>query len=291
MKNSKTLAVLFLLAVLLGAGCGTKEAAPEPVKQVADAADMAEITEVTEPWMVPLGPDCLMPGSYPVTVDSSSSMFRITACTLTVEEGRMTAEMTMGGTGYRCVFPGTGEEAARAGEADVIPYTEGAAGENIFTVPVPALDEGVPLAAISKKKELWYDRTLCFRSDSLPLDAFRPNVLKTPANLGLKDGRYLAEVRLAGGSGRGSVTSPAELTVEAGQCTALIQWSSPNYDYMKVGDAMFYPVNEGGNSAFVIPVSCFDRGLSVLADTTAMSQPHEIAYTLVFDASTIEERP
>ncbi len=279
-----------LLGLLLLAGCGIKEAAPEPGKQVADATDMTEITEVVEPGMEPLGPESLIPGSYPITVDSSSSMFRITACMLTVEEERMTADLTMSGTGYLCVFPGTAEAAARTGKEDRIPYSEGQAGEHIFTVPVPALDAGVPLAAFSKKKELWYDRTLCFRSDSLPPGAFRPGVLKTPESLALEDGRYLVEVRLEGGSGKASVTSPAELTIEAGQCTALIEWSSSHYDYMKVADEIYYPVNDEGNAVFVIPVACFNRKLPVQADTTAMSQPHEISYTLYFDASTIKER-
>jgi hypothetical protein len=42
-----------------------------------------------------------------------------------------------------------------------------------------------------------------------------------------------------------------------------------------------------GHSTFAIPVAAFDRPLGVIADTTAMSQPHEIEYTLTFDAATI----
>ena len=57
-------------------------------------------------------------GTYDVTVDSSSNMFNVTACELTVKNGEMTAKMHMGGTGYLYVYMGTGEEAAAAEEAD-----------------------------------------------------------------------------------------------------------------------------------------------------------------------------
>ena len=75
--------------------------------------------------------------------------------------------------------------------------------------------------------------------------------------------------------------SPAELTVSGGEAAVKLVWSSSNYDYMKLGDTRYDPVNESGeNSAFIIPVSAFDRRISVIADTTAMSEPHEISYTL-----------
>ena len=41
-----------------------------------------------------------------------------------------------------------------------------------MTVPVEALDQGIPCAAFSKK-EKWYDRTLLFRAGSLPEEAWR----------------------------------------------------------------------------------------------------------------------
>ncbi|MFR6378865.1 MAG: hypothetical protein ACLUNZ_02580 [Evtepia sp.] len=36
--------------------------------------------------------------------------------------------------------------------------------------------------------------------------------------------------------------------------TATIEWSSSNYDYMKVDDVQYDPVNTEGNSTFEIPV-------------------------------------
>ena len=104
-----------------------------------------------------------------------------------------------------------------------------------------------------------------------------------------EDGEYSIQVDLEGGSGKASVTTPTLITVKDGSVTAKIQWSSSNYDYMKVGEEKFLPVNQGGNSAFEIPVAVFDRKIAVAADTTAMSTPHEIEYTLLFDSASITE--
>ena len=237
--------------------------------------------------MIPIAGDQVKDGTYHVTVKSSSKMFDITACELTVEGGKMTAVMHMGGTGYLYVYMGTGEQAAAASESDYIPFTEEADGTHSFTVPVDALDEGIDCAAFSKKKEKWYDRTILFRADSLPMDALADGVVTTPADLGLADGTYTADVALAGGSGRASVESPAQLTVKDGNVTAKIIWSSKNYDYMKVGDTKYDAVIEDEHSTFEIPVSCFDWAMAVKADTTAMSEAHEIDYTLTFDAASV----
>ncbi len=104
----------------------------------------------------------------------------------------------------------------------------------------------------------------------------------------LPDGKYMIEVALSGGSGRASVASPCEVRIGNGEVTAEIVWSSPHYDYMIVGDETYLPVNTEGNSVFEIPVEDLDGALPVRADTTAMGTPHEIAYTLSFDSSTLE---
>ena len=101
----------------------------------------------------------------------------------------------------------------------------------------------------------------------------------------LADGQSAAEVTLSGGSGRAWVESPAALTVTDGAATAVITWSSPYYEYMRVGGRYYYPVNSEGNSQFEIPVP-LDEELAVSALTVAMSQPHEIDYSLRFDAAT-----
>lgn len=261
--------------------------APEK-SQVASAGDMGTVEDVVKEGMAPVSGSSIKDGTYAVTVDSSSSMFQITQCELTVENGQMTAVMHMGGTGYLKVFMGTGEEAAAAGEADCIPFVQTEDGVHTFTVPVEALDAGIPCAAFSKKKEMWYDRTLVFRADSLPVEAFRDGAFATAESLGLADGNYTVEVQLAGGSGKTTVESPAALRIENGAAYATLIFSSSKYDYVKVGEEKFLPLNTEGNATFEIPVAAFDWKMPVLADTTAMSTPHEIEYTLYFDSTTIQ---
>lgn len=104
----------------------------------------------------------------------------------------------------------------------------------------------------------------------------------------LENGNYTVEVALEGGSGKSTIESPAKLTVEDGKVQAEIVWSSSNYDYMKVNDKEYYPVNMDGNSTFLIDVEEFDCVIPVLAETIAMSEPHMIEYTLYFDSETIK---
>lgn len=273
-------------AVYVSTPGSSAEPAPEPEKDPEPAPRTEPEPEDASTDMGSITADDLVEGTYPISVDSSSEKFRITACELTVSGGRMTAVMHMGGQGYLRVYMGTGENAETASETDCIPFHEEADGTHTFTVPVEALDQELDCAAFSKNKEIWYDRTLVFRSDSLPLEAF-PNVV-TAETLGLADGEYTADVTLSGGSGKAKVESPAKLTVANGQAVVTLVWGSPNYDYMRIGEDKFLPIQTEGNATFEIPLSVFDRPFTVFADTTAMSEPHEIEYTLTFNSSTIQ---
>ncbi|SEH62319.1 hypothetical protein SAMN02910265_01816 [Ruminococcus flavefaciens] len=244
--------------------------------------------EVGYEGMVAVEADKLKDGEYDINVDSSSSMFKITECKLTVADGKMTAKMTMSGSGYEYLFMGTGEDAAKASESDYINAEE--SGDAVaFTVPVEALDKEIDCAAFSKRKEQWYDRKLVFRADSLSDEAFYESRYNTVESLGIKDGEYNVDVKLEGGSGKASVVSPAKLTVKDGKAAAEIIWSSNKYDYMIVDDEKILPVSTEEFSIFEIPVTGFDYKMPVKADTTAMSTSHEIEYTLFFDSSTITE--
>lgn len=294
--NRKLFSLLTAIMILacLATGCGetnssdssTAEASTEGTAKVAGEGEtVPNQLEIPEDAVPIYGTD-LKDGVYDITVDSSSSMFNITDCQLTVADGSMTANMTMGGTGYLYVFMGKGEDATD--ESQYIPFVENADGTHSFQVPVEALDMSIDCAAYSKKKEQWYDRTLLFRADSLPSEAFSEGVISSAADLSLEDGTYTVNVTLEGGSGRATVQSPAKLTVEDGAAFAEIIWSSPNYDYMLVDGERIEPENTEGNAAFVIPVTGFDYKMPVAADTTAMSTPHEIEYTLYFDSTTIQ---
>ena len=107
------------------------------------------------------------------------------------------------------------------------------------------------------------------------------------SEMNLADGEYTVEVTMEGGSGRASIQSPTELTIENGQAQAEIVWSSSHYDYMKVGETTYDPINTDGNSVFELPVTVMDKPMDVIADTTAMSVPHEIEYTLTFASDSI----
>ena len=122
------------------------------------------------------------------------------------------------------------------------------------------------------------------------MDARSDDAYTTVESLQLEDGTYTCSVQLEGGSGRASVTSPTTITVKDGTATAEIVWSSSNYDYMKVDDTQYNPTQTEGNSTFEIPVLGFDYAMPVSADTTAMSTPHEIDYTLFFDSTTLEKQ-
>ena len=106
----------------------------------------------------------------------------------------------------------------------------------------------------------------------------------------LNNGEYLIEVNLTGGSGKATVTSPAHITVDNDKVSAEIEWSSPNYDYMEVDGKEYRPINDSGNSTFLIDVPKLDEEIPIKAETLAMSKPHMIDYTLYFDSETAKSQ-
>lgn len=104
----------------------------------------------------------------------------------------------------------------------------------------------------------------------------------------MDDGIYSIDVTLSGGTGKAYLLSPAQLTVESGEMTARVEWSSSKYDLMIVDGKEYLPVNESGNSVFEIPVAKLDEPLSVQAETVAMSEPHLIDYEIGFDTGSIK---
>lgn len=122
-----------------------------------------------------------------------------------------------------------------------------------------------------------------------PEPAAQPTPQPTPS--GPEDGSYTANVTLSGGTGRASIQSPAALRCAGGQFYATIQWSSPNFDYMKVNGVRYELISApGSNSAFEIPVAAFDQPFAVIADTVAMSEPHEVEYTLTFHSDSLTKQ-
>ncbi len=232
-------------------------------------------------------------GIYTAEFDTDSGMFRVNEANdgkgiLTVKDGEMTIHVSLGSKNIVNLFAGMAEDAQRDGAelleptTDTVTYSDGISEEVYgFDIPVPALDDEFDVALIGKKGK-WYDHKVSV-SDPEKIEG------KTLADLALEDGDYTIEVMLTGGSGRSTIDSPALLKVEGDEAIAQIAWSSPNYDYMLVDGEKYAPVNEDGNSVFEIPVTVFDAEMEVTADTIAMSTPHEIDYTLRFDAASIRQ--
>ena len=281
------LAVSALLAASL-AGCGSSassvasSASSEAVSSVAESAVSGAASESAAASSA----RALEDGTYTVEFDTDSSMFHVNEAsdgkgTLTVEDGQMTLHISLQSKKIVNLYVGMAADAPDheadwlQPTTDTVTYSDGTSEEVYgFDVPVEALDTNFQLAILGTKGK-WYDHTVSVRN----VEAQAAEAVETPA-----DGSYTCEVTLEGGSGRATVDSPAALTVADGKMTATIVWSSPNYDYMIVDGEKYLPTNTEGNSTFEIPVSALGAPLSVVADTVAMSTPHEIEYTLTFSA-------
>ena len=106
-------------------------------------------------------------GLYSIGVSSNAKMFKVTDCILRVEDGKMTAVLTMSGSGYGYLYQGTSVEADAAPVESWTPYFENTDGKHRFAIEIPYLDGEMPMASWSIRYEKWYDRTLQFFSNTL----------------------------------------------------------------------------------------------------------------------------
>ena len=290
MKYTRFVSLLSVSALLAAslAGCGSSassvasSASSEAVSSVAESA----VSEAASESAAASSARALEDGTYTAEFDTDSSMFHVNEAsdgkgTLTVEDGQMTLHISLQSKKIVNLYVGMAADAPDheadwlQPTTDTVTYSDGTSEEVYgFDVPVEALDTDFQLAILGTKGK-WYDHTVSVRN----VEAQAAEAVETPA-----DGSYTCEVTLEGGSGRATVDSPAALTVADGKMTATIVWSSPNYDYMIVDGEKYLPTNTEGNSTFEIPVSALGVPLSVVADTVAMSTPHEIEYTLTFSA-------
>ena len=285
------LAVSALLAASL-AGCGSSassvasSASSEAVSSVAESA----VSEAASESAAASSARALEDGTYTAEFDTDSSMFHVNEAsdgngTLTVEDGQMTLHISLQSKKIVNLYAGMAADAPDheadwlQPTTDTVTYSDGTSEEVYgFDVPVEALDTDFQLAILGTKGK-WYDHTVSIRNAQPKTE----EAAETPA-----DGEYSVNVTLEGGSGRATVESPAALTVADGKMTAVILWSSPNYDYMIVDGEKYLPTNTECNSTFEIPVDALDTALDVTADTVAMSTPHEIEYTLTFDSASLK---
>ena len=291
-----TLAALLLAAVLTG--CASAPAEPpaadsQPTQTEQPAAEEPAAEQPAAEEEPAAEEPALADGVYTADFDTDSSMFHANeACngkgTLTVKDGKMTIHVSLVSKTILNLFPGLAEDAQKDGAVllqpttDTVTYSDGLSEEVYgFDIPVPALDTEFDLALIGKKG-VWYDHKVSV-SNPEPLEPAG----KTAQDLGLADGSYTAEVAFSGGSGKSHIESPVTLTVKDGAVTAAVVWSSSKYDYMIVDGERCDVLTTEPGSTFEIPVAAFDTDLTVIGDTTAMSTPHEIEYTLNFASATL----
>lgn len=251
-------------------------------------------------------------GTYVATFETDSTMFHVSEANhdkgiLTVADGKMTIHVSLQSKKIVNLYPGKAEEAKKEGAelleptTDTVVYSDGYKDEVYgFDIPVPGIGVEFDVALIGTHGN-WYDHKVMVY-DPVPGDDIQKVVDEeaasesddseeesdAAANLDIEDGEHTAELTLSGGTGKATVESPATIRMDDGKCTAVITWSSPHYDYMIVDGQRYEPVNTDGNSVFEIPVPYFDKPMEVIADTTAMSEPHEIEYTLTFDSASVK---
>lgn len=319
MKKSLLYLAGIITSIAFLAGCDTKtpDADFAPVNDIQTSTAVAEEInddnaveevpdtdventepEVTEPEIA----ECeLEDGVYIADFNTDSTMFHANEMcdgkgTLTVKDGQMTIHVSLPSKTIKNLYSGLAEDAQKDGAVlleptiDVIDYNDGTTDEvHGFDIPVPYLDDEFDVALIGKK-EVWYDHKVSVSNPELKEDEAEEKHIEEAAGY-VYIGDHTIEVDLEGGSGKATITSPAQVkTHDDGSKTLLVEWSSPNYDYMLVGGEKYLPVSfEGENSIFEIPVASFDEPLEVIADTVAMSKPHEVEYTLIFHSDTIKE--
>lgn len=114
-------------------------------------------------------------GVYTTTISTGAEMFRVVATILTVKNGKMSAEITLSGTGYDYLYMGTAAEAAgnenqwiecKDKEKSYIEDGEEKTGRS-YIIPISTLDTPLAMASHSVKRDRWYDRSITVSSKDL----------------------------------------------------------------------------------------------------------------------------
>ena len=250
-------------------------------------------------------------GNYQVTANCDAAMFKIVDAKLKVVNGQMLVELTLNGTGYDYLYPGSGSQAEQD-KANWAPFQENGEGKYVYTLPIAQLDAPIVISSHSAKKDMWYDRTVTFLSDSLkpiggtepttpteptepttPTEPTEPTSPTEPSTNGttsavnsatkLKDGTYKQDgFTYSGGSGRVSIACD-KVIIKGGKSYAVIRFvskssgsTSMDYKYVKASNGVYYPAGDG---SFTIPVE-LNTNNRILGMTAKMTAAHEIEYTI-----------
>lgn len=114
-------------------------------------------------------------GVYTTTAETGTTMFRVVEIILTVKNGKMSAEITLSGTGYDYLYMGTAAEAAgnesqwigcKDEQKSYIENGEEKTGRS-YIIPISTLDTPLAMASHSVKRDRWYDRSITVSSNNL----------------------------------------------------------------------------------------------------------------------------
>lgn len=192
--------------------------------------------------------------------------------TLSVLNGKMTFHVSLAGKSILNLYVGKAENAKNDESAWLVPtkdkvtYEDGYSETvNGFDIPVKKLEREFDLALIGKKG-VWYDHKVSV-CDVSEIERF-------------PEGEHQVRVILDGGSGRAGIVNPACLKVSEKKSFLKVQWTSSNYDYMIVNGVKYMNQTPGEKSTFTFEIPDMTKPVKVIADTTAMGNPHEIEYTI-----------
>lgn len=270
MKKKLVLVSLIISVLILMAGCGK-----DKVEGKIDLPD----------------------GNYMVDFDTDSSMFHVNEAMegkalLTVTNKSGNLHLVMPSKNVLNLYSGLAEN-AKTDEAnwinpglETVTYSDGMTEEvYTFDVFVTVLDEEFDLALIGKK-EVWYDHKVSISNPvSVEMNSDEDTAKET-GTFEVTDGSI--ELTFEGGTGKVSLQSPTSIkATDEGYLVTLV-WSSKNYDYMIVDGEKYLPLSNDGQSVFEIPVNDISKPLTVIADTVAMSTPHEIEYVITFNLDSLK---
>lgn len=308
MKKRVLINMVVLAAMLVFAGCGNSQGntsnnnesiVEEETEATVAEADNNEPDSSNEELSTALVDENdlvldLSDGKYMVKFDTDSTMFHVNEAmsgkaVLTVENGEGIVHLVMPSKNVLNLYSGLAADAENNKDAWIEPVTEEVTYEDgmteevfAFDVVVPVIDEEFDIALIGKKN-VWYDHKVSISE---------PEIIEEDENIQDKTSSEDAlseqigetiNVSLEGGTGKVLLITPTAIKQDNNGYIVTLEWSSKNYDYMIVDGVKYLPVEVNEHSIFEIPVSKIDKPLEVIADTVAMSKPHEIEYTITFE--------
>ena len=271
-----------------GSGAASSAAASSAVSSAAASSAPAS-SEAT-------GSVSLADGEYSAKFTTDSSMFHVNETldntgTMTVKDGKATIHVSLASKNIVNLFAGKAEDAKKEGAAlikpstDEIKYPDGKTDEVYgFDIPVPAIDREFDCALLGTKGN-WYDHKVKVT------DVKEKGAAGSSASSGsgsaadLKDGEYKIDFDFSGGSGRGGVET-ATLITGGGQMQVKISMTSNKYTKCVVDGKTYENTIENDKSTFTFP-AVLDKDMKIVATTTAMSQPHDIEYTIKLKSASL----